>query len=123
MTRALSAADVGREFGRTAEWVHKNWRELVASKKIPAPIIESGHVTWSAAQFYAFIDRKLTAAQRAAAAAYRIAENAAATPQDLDQIDAIAADRHILDQRFARGHSSGYRAHNPQVTRRGEGRQ
>ncbi|WP_414462926.1 hypothetical protein [Hyphomicrobium sp. DY-1] len=103
MRRSLTAADVGREFGRTAEWVHANWRELVKEKKIPAPILESGHVTWSAAQFYAILDRKLTAQQRAVAAAFRIAQDAALTPQDLDQLDAIAADRAALDQRFSHG--------------------
>lgn len=101
--RVLTAADVGRELGRTADWVHRHWHDLVAEKKIPEPILDnSGHVTWSAAQFYAFLDRKLTRAQRAAAAAYRIAlDSVLQAAEDTDDRDDIARDRAVLDQRFA----------------------
>lgn len=106
--RALTAADVGREFGRSADWIYDNWRRLVAEKKLPAPIIEAGGLTWSAAHVYAFLDRHLTAAQRANAAAYRAAlEAALAAPGDLSELDDIQASRHRLDQKRAAMASRG----------------
>lgn len=100
--RALTAADVGREFGRGADWVYDNWRRLVAEKKLPAPIVEAGGLVWSAAHVYAVLDRGLTAAQRANAAAYRAALEAALTaPGDLTELDDIQASRLRLDQRMA----------------------
>jgi len=100
--RALTAADVGRELGRSADWIYDNWRKLVAEKKLPAPIIEAGGLTWSAAHVYAVLDKSLTPAQRATAAAYRAALAAALTaPDDFTELDDIQASRQRLDQRMA----------------------
>lgn len=103
--RALTAADVGRELGRSADWIYDNWRKLVAQKRLPAPIIENGGLTWSAAQLYAVLDRGLTPSQRASAAAYRAALEAALTaPTDFTELDDIQASRKRLDERLqARG--------------------
>jgi hypothetical protein len=101
-SRALTAADVGRELGRSADWVHANWHKLVAEKKLPPPIIEAGGLTWSAAHVYAFLDRGLPPAQRATAAAYRAALAAALTaPGDLTELDDIEQSRQRLALRRA----------------------
>lgn len=101
-SRALSAADVGRELGRSADWIHSNWQKLVAEKKLPPPIIETGGLTWSAAQVYAVLDRHLPPAQRAGAAAYRAALAAALqAPGDLSELDDIEQSRLRLQQRRA----------------------
>jgi hypothetical protein len=101
-SRAFTAADVGREFGRSADWIYDNWKKLVAEKKLPPPIVEAGGLTWSAAHIYAFLDRQLTPAQRATAAAYRAALQAAMTaPGDLSELDDIQQSRARLDARRA----------------------
>lgn len=101
--RALTATDVARELGRSPDWLFSNWPRLVKEKRIPAPLLEAGGLTWSAAQFYAVIDKRLTADQRAAAAAYRAAlEAAKSAAADLEQTDAVLAARDRLDQRFHR---------------------
>ncbi len=105
---ALSVKELGRELGRSPSWVYKNWEELVIQKVIPAPIIETGGPVWSAAQVYAYLDRKLTPAQRAAAAAYRAALAAAlATPKEVAELDEVEAARATLARRFAPADLSG----------------
>lgn len=102
-TRALTIHDIGRELGRTAEWVSRHWHELVAKGKLPPPLLDAGSPTWDPAQVYAVRDRKLTPPQRAIAAAFRAALDAAATaPGERLHDDALAADRAKLDKRFDR---------------------
>lgn len=97
---ALTVPDVARELGRAPGWLYDNWQRLVSEKKIPPPIIEAGGLTWSAAQLYAYLDKPLTPAQRAIAAAYRAAHDAAAAaPRNLDEQDEIEASRARLDQK------------------------
>jgi hypothetical protein len=100
-TRALTVHDIGRELGRTAEWVSRHWRGLVRSGKLPPPLIEAGGPTWDAAQVYAVRDKPLTPPQRAVAAAFRAALDAAhASPVDRLYDDELARDRARLDRRF-----------------------
>lgn len=99
---ALNAAQVAAQFGRSADWLYDNWRDLVAAKRLPAPISETGGLAWNAAQVYAVLDRGLTREQRALAAAYRAALTAAtASRATLDEDDAVAAGRARLAARFA----------------------
>lgn len=98
--KALTVADVARELGKSAGWLYDHWQDLVAKKRIPPPIIESGGMTWSAAQLYAFLDKPLTREQRAHAAAFRAAMEAASKDRDLDTEDEVAKSRIRLDQRF-----------------------
>lgn len=109
MTDAMTISDVARELGRSTTWLHTHWRDLVAQKKIPAPLIEKGGAVWSQAQFYAFQDRGLTPAQRVAAAAYRAAHAAALAidRHTVDDADTVAAARERLDQKFARNPVGG----------------
>lgn len=80
--RALTDREVAGELGRSADWLHRNWRGLVAGKKMPAPIHEQGALVWPAAHFYAWLDRDLPPALRASAAAFRAALDAAHAPRD-----------------------------------------
>lgn len=103
MRRALTAADVAAELGRSVDWVHKNWRDLVKAGKLPAPLLggDGGELSWSSAQVYAVLDRALTPKQKAAAAAFRAAAEAyviGASPEAA----AMAASRERLDRRLAR---------------------
>lgn len=102
MRRALTAADVAAELGRSVDWLHRHWRQLVKSKQLPEPLLgrDGGELSWSAAQVYAVLDRGLTPRQQAAAAAYRAAAEAyvfGASPEAA----AIAASRARLDRRAA----------------------
>jgi hypothetical protein len=102
--RALTLDDVAGELGRSAEWLSNNWRDLVKAGKLPKPLLEKGPPTWDAAQVYAVRDKNLTAAQRAVAAAFRAAIDAAHTaPADALYHDEEAADRRRLDLRFSPG--------------------
>lgn len=101
-TRALTIHDIGRELGRTADWVSRNWDKLVREGKLPPPLLEGGPPTWDAAQVYAVRDRKLTPQQRVFAAAFRAAQDAAATaPAERLHENEIARDRERLDRRFS----------------------
>lgn len=40
--RALTAAQVAAEFGRSADWLYAHWQEMVDAKKLPAPLSTSG---------------------------------------------------------------------------------
>lgn len=100
--RALNAAQVAAELGRSAAWLHDNWRRLVDEKKLPRPIMDAGGITWNAAQLYATLDRNLPAGQRAAAAAYRAAVAAAlATTREIATDDEVEESRARLNAKFA----------------------
>lgn len=106
MVRHLTAAELAGELGRSTDWLYRNWRELVDTGRIPAPIMgrEGGELAWSAAQVYALFDADLTPPQRAAAAAYRAAAAAyVSTRLDPHAAQQIAADADALDQRFGQG--------------------
>lgn len=100
-TRALSINDLARVYGKGPQWMRDHWRNLVAAKKLPPPILEVGTPTWDAGQVYAMIDAKLPAAVRANAAAFRAAVEAAVlAPRDAIADDEIAEARRKLDARF-----------------------
>jgi hypothetical protein len=97
----LTAAEVAAEFGRKPDWLHDNWRRLVAGKKLPPPLHQSGGLAWSAAQVYAYLDRGLSNEMRAAAAAYRAAAHAYAAASSTDAPPAeVERWKQHLAQRF-----------------------
>lgn len=75
--RTLTAAQVAAELGRSKEWLYDNHARLAREKKMPPPVSEGGTLAWSAAQFYAWLDRTLPKELRQAAAAFRAAYAAA----------------------------------------------
>lgn len=99
--RALDAEEVASEFGRSRAWMYENWRRLVADGALPPPVIEAGHLVWSAAQVYAYLDKELPPKLRGLVAAHRAAlEAAAAAPAERVAGEAIARGREKLDRRF-----------------------
>lgn len=75
--RALTADQVAAELGRSKEWLYDNHKRLTRDKKMPRPIVDGGTLTWSAAHFYAWLDRDLPKDQKAAVAALRAVYDAA----------------------------------------------
>ena len=103
-SRALTAAEMGAEFGRSAAWIYANWERLVSDNIIPPPLKEAGHLVWSKAQVWAYLDRDLPPKMRSLVAAHRAAEEAAAkAPADYAAGDVIERDRAELNRRAARG--------------------
>jgi predicted DNA-binding transcriptional regulator AlpA len=100
--RALTLTEVAAELGRSPSWLQSNWKKMVARHGMPAPVIEGGLLSWSAAQFYAWLDRDLPDELRPVAAAYRAALAAAADPASRISADENAAWRDHLDRKFAR---------------------
>lgn len=99
--RAYTLDDLARDHGRSRDWASGHWRGLVAAKRLPPPLVESGAPTWDAAQVYAIRDKHLPAAVRATAAAIRAAYDAAhATPADARWQDELDDWRRRLDRRF-----------------------
>lgn len=75
----MTLDELAQELGRSADWVHRNWREQMVKKKLPRPLNDGiKPLAWSRAHVYAFLDKDLTAGQRAIAAAFRLADDAAA---------------------------------------------
>lgn len=106
--RALTIEDIAREYGRTVDWMSRNWRNLVGAKKLPVPLLDVGSPTWDAAQVYAYRDKHLPAAMRAVAAAHRAAFDAASsTPDDAIHSDTVVNDKRKLDARFGAGRAAG----------------
>lgn len=106
-TRALTIDDIARQMGRSRDWLSDHWRDLVAAKKLPPPLVERGTPTWDAAQVYAMRDRHLPAAVRATAAAIRAAYDAAASPESALYEDELAQWRDKLDRRFGNSQAGG----------------
>lgn len=104
--RHLNAAEVAAEFGRSRDWLHRHWRELVRAKKLPPPVsggADARDLAWSAAQVYAVLDKDLPPPLKAAAAAYRAAASAyIATHTDPDAGRDEANARARLDRRFSK---------------------
>jgi predicted DNA-binding transcriptional regulator AlpA len=98
--RSLTATQVAAELGRSRDWLYANWRQLVTDEKMPPPVGEQGCLAWNAAQFYAWLDRGLTPAQRAACAAYRAAMDAYRGEPDPADTTFIASRRAALRQQF-----------------------
>jgi predicted DNA-binding transcriptional regulator AlpA len=98
--RSLTALQVAAELGRSRDWLYEHWRDLVAREKMPPPVGEAGCLAWNAAQFYAWLDRDLTLAQRAACAAYRAAMDAYRGEPDPADTTYIAHRRAALRQQF-----------------------
>lgn len=104
---ALSADELGRMLGRDRAWIYEHWPRLVAAREIPPPL-HGGKppLAWDGAQVAAYLDRRLTPAARAAAAAYRAAEaaaRAALAPGALEartDEEVVAAAARRLDQEF-----------------------
>jgi hypothetical protein len=107
--RALTADQVAAEFGRPKEWLYDNWRKLVRDKKMPRPLHDAGTLSWSAAQFYAWLDRDLPKDQKAAVAALRAVYTAATAahaghdPRADDEAAEIERWKEGLDRRYG-GH-------------------
>lgn len=75
----MTAAELADELGRETAWIYRHWRTEAARRIIPHPLHGgAAPLTWSRAHVYAFLDRELTAGQRAIAAAFRAAAAAAA---------------------------------------------
>lgn len=105
--RAMTVADIAREFGRSPDWVYEHFPRLVAEKKLPKPLIEKGGLTWSAAQVYALLDKDLTREQRATAAAFRAALDAAgAAASGAGHREDIEAAKARITTRFAGAETS-----------------
>jgi hypothetical protein len=96
--RALTLDEVAGELGRAPKWLRDHWPELSRAHGLPAPIHERGGLVWSAPSFFAWLDRGLDDAERAHAAAYRAALEAARHPPIAD--DEVEAARERLDARF-----------------------
>ena len=108
MRRTLDLEQCAAELGRSADWLRNHWRRLVADERMPRPVSgdtgNGGKLAWNSAQLYAWLDRRLTPAERAAAAAYRAsaeayADTAAGRPNAVAE---IAASRERLDARLRR---------------------
>lgn len=80
ISRAMSAEEVAAELGYSKSWVYENWKRLVAEGKLPPPLHEAGHLVWSKAQVWAYLDRSLPKDMRALTAAHRAALEAASVP-------------------------------------------
>ncbi|MFP3921950.1 MAG: hypothetical protein ACLFU3_09625 [Dichotomicrobium sp.] len=100
--RALTLNEVAAELGRSPSWLASNWKKLVARHGMPAPVIEGGLLSWSAAQLYAWMDRDLPDDLKPVAAAYRAALAAAADPSARITADETQAWRDHLNRKFAR---------------------
>lgn len=101
--KALTLRELAAELGRSESWLYSNWERLVRHKHLPAPLLDHGPPSWSAAQVYAVLDAKLTPAQRAAAFAFRAALDAAVSaPSSRIARDHDAEARAVLDARFAK---------------------
>lgn len=107
--KALTADQVAAELGRPKEWLYDNWRKLVRDKKMPKPLHDGGVLSWSAAQFYAWLDRDLPKDQKTAVAALRAVHQAATLayaghdPRADNEQAEIEAWKAGLDRRFG-GH-------------------
>lgn len=104
--RALTAEQVAAELGRSKEWLYDNWKQMVRKQKMPKPTIDNGGgLAWSAAQFYAWLDRDLSKEMKAAAAAFRAAFEAYSRHNIAGDNEAAEIDRWkaMLDQRFGAG--------------------
>jgi hypothetical protein len=100
--RALTAEQVAAEFGRSKGWLYDNWQRLVAAGKLPPPLMEAGHLVWSKAQLWAYLDKPLPPKMYALVAAHRACLDAApAAMAKRVTGDAIERDRGRLDHRFA----------------------
>jgi len=101
MINSLSAQQVAGELGCKVRWIYANWRELCSKKGMPKPVFEAGHLAWSAAQFYAWLDRDLPLTLRASAAAYRAAASAyVSAGNNFDTMEQQQNWRAKLDARF-----------------------
>jgi uncharacterized caspase-like protein len=101
--RAMTLSEVAVELGIPPRRFHRTWPTLVAQKGLPRPVLDGETPKWSAAQFYTWQDRRLGKEQRAAAAAYRAAYEAASAP-GASLFDTTAADQQMaLEARYVRG--------------------
>jgi hypothetical protein len=101
--RALTVDEVAAEFGRSKGWFYENWKRLVAHGALPPPVSEAGHLVWSAAQVYAYLDKDLPPKFRALVAAHRAAlDAAAAAPAERVASDEVERSRSQLNRRFSR---------------------
>lgn len=85
--RALTADQVAAELGRSKEWLYDNWERECREKKMPRPLHEGGTLVWSAAQFYAWLDRDLAKELKPMAAAIRAAVVAASQSPEDDELE------------------------------------
>lgn len=103
MMRSLNVAEVAAEMGRSTQWVYTHWRRLAAKEGMPMPVRgEDPPLMWSAAQFYAWLDRDLPEKLKASAAAFRAAAAAYVNRDDANEAADIDAARAELDRRFSR---------------------
>lgn len=95
---ALNLTDTAALVGRSADWLRENWHDISKALKFPPPIHEAGTLVWDRAQVYAWLDRDRPMRERAFAAAFRAAYDAASA-SDADLDDTVAASRRELDRR------------------------
>jgi predicted DNA-binding transcriptional regulator AlpA len=98
----LSAAELADELGRSTAWLYDHWEALVKTQRLPRPIHQGTPLMWSRAQVYAWLDRDLPASQRAAAAAWRAAFDAARSAAGTDRADVVADQRAALERRYVK---------------------
>lgn len=110
MRRTLDLEQCAAELGRSADWLRNHWRRLVATERMPRPVAgtDGSKLAWNAGHLYAWLDRTLSPAERASAAAYRAAaeayaDTAAGRPNAVAEIE---ASRERLDARARSGRAS-----------------
>ncbi len=96
----MTPAELADELGRSIRWVYAQWRHLVVDEGMPPPLHGGATpLVWSRAQIYAWLDRPLTAKQRALATAHRAASDAIAG-RGAREADQLAQDGARLDRQF-----------------------
>jgi hypothetical protein len=100
----LTAEEAAEELGRSVSWLYANWDGLVTRLGMPMPLLSAKPpLTWSRAQFYAWLDKDLPKDMKLAAQAYRAAAAAAAGVRHVPAATLRdAEDRAALDRRYAR---------------------
>lgn len=109
----LNIRELAETLGRKDTWVYDNWKHrLCEVYRMPKPLhAGESPLIWDRAQIYAWLDRTLTPAQAAAAAAYRAARDAALEARSAHpEISRIANDTAELDARYGTGRSAAREA-------------
>lgn len=100
----LTVDELAAELGRSTKWVYLEWGRLCGRERMPMPLHNGASpLVWDRAQIMAWKDKPLTLQQRALAAAFRCAAEAAEGQLLTHNGNArVAADKAALDQMFGR---------------------
>lgn len=99
--RALTAEELAAEFGRSKQWIYEHWKRLVAEGRLPPPLMEAGHLVWSKAQVWAYLDKPLPPKFQGLVAAHRACLDVArTTPAERIGDEVIERDRERLNRRL-----------------------